>query len=59
MARAKRSSPILVPRRGPEIVLVTLTERLSINRWHLLHVMTERDQLSSCAMRRHAGLDTD
>ena len=29
--------------RIPEIVLVTLTERLGINRWHLLHVMTERD----------------
>ena len=45
--------------RIPEIVLMTLTERLGINRWHLLHVMTERDQLSSYAMHRHAGLDTD
>jgi hypothetical protein len=42
-----------------EVVLVTLTERLGINRRHLLHVVTERYQLSSYAMRRHAGLNTD
>ncbi|MGA3141076.1 MAG: hypothetical protein ABSD09_19700 [Xanthobacteraceae bacterium] len=45
--------------RIPEVVLVTLTERLGINRRHLLHVVTERYQLSSYAMRRHAGLNTD
>ena len=45
--------------RIPEVILVTLTERLGINRWHLLHVVTERYQLSSYAMCRHAGLDTD
>ena len=43
----------------PEVVLVTLTERLGINRRYLLHVVTERYQLSSYAMRRHAGLNTD
>jgi len=45
--------------RVPEIVLVTLPERPGINRRHLLDVMTERDQFSSYAMRRHAGLNTD
>jgi hypothetical protein len=45
--------------RVSEIVLVTLPERPGIDRWHLLDVMTERDQFSSYAMRRHASLDTD
>ena len=42
-----------------EIVLVALTERPGISRRHLLHLVTERYQLASHIMRRHAGLDAN
>ncbi len=45
--------------RIPEVILVTLTERFGISRWHLLYVMTECNQLTTHIMRRHAGLDTN
>ena len=45
--------------RVAEVVLVTLTERLGIGWWHLLHIMTECNQLAGHIMRRHAGLDTN
>ena len=43
----------------PEVILVSLAERPRISWWHLLHVMTKRNQLSSHIMRRHGGLDTN
>jgi hypothetical protein len=33
--------------RIPEVILVTLTERFGISRWHLLYVMTECNQLTT------------
>ena len=45
--------------RIPEVVLATLTERPGISRWHLLHIMTECNQLAGHIMRRHAGFDTN
>jgi hypothetical protein len=43
----------------PEVVLMTLTERLGIGRRALPHIMTERQQLARQIVRGHASLDPD
>ncbi len=45
-------------RMHPEVVLVTLTERLGIGR-DLPHIMVEGDQFASDMVRRHPSLDPD
>src|SRR6478672_11712002 len=42
-----------------EVVFVTLAEGLGISWRYLSHIMTERKQLASNIVRRHAGLDTN
>jgi hypothetical protein len=42
-----------------EVVFVTLAEGLGISRRYLSHIMTERKQLASNIVRRHASLDPD
>ena len=42
-----------------EVVFATLAEGLGISWRYLSHIMTERKQLASNIVRRHAGLDTN
>ena len=43
----------------PEVVLVTLTERLGLGRRYLSHLMTEREQLAGTIVRRQTRFDPD
>jgi hypothetical protein len=43
----------------PEIILVSLPERLRIRGWNLLHIVAKRGKLTSNVVRRHPRFDAN